>query len=184
MISKRSGGFWLGFLGGALASRLLPPLLAQARGAAGSAMGEDPFARLIAEHKKLLSLLSDMERTPASQPGKRLLLFLAFKRLIAKHAMAEEDVVYPLLHEKADRAQAAEKLYQEHGLMKVHLFSLQRALKENEAWTRHVTALRQEISEHARQEEEEEFPRVRRMRESNQSSELNRNLRQEEALIL
>src|SRR3954452_5619706 len=103
MNGKHSRGFLMGLVGGVVASRLLPPVWAQLRGAAGQKMGEDPFVQLIAEHRKMLAMLAEMEATPASRPGKRLFLFLAFKRTIAKHAMAEEDVVYPLLYSKADR---------------------------------------------------------------------------------
>jgi iron-sulfur cluster repair protein YtfE (RIC family) len=176
--------FWLGVAGGVIASRLLPPLFAQMRGAAGSIAGEDPFKRLIEEHRMLLAMLDRMEGVPSGQPGKRLFKLLAFKRLIAKHAMAEEDVVYPLLHEKAGRQEAADKLYREHGSLKVHIFMLQQSVHNDVAWRQHVRALREEITSHARQEEEEEFPRVRALREATESTELSRNLRQEEALIL
>lgn len=165
-------------------SRLLPPLLAQTRGAAGAALGEDPFEGLIREHRTLLSLLIRMEETPATNPAKRLFLFLKFKRTIAKHAMAEEDVVYPLLHESADRAEASEKLYKEHADMKIHLFTLQQSIKDEERWKTHVKALREEIQRHADQEEQEEFPRLRALPQTSESSMLQRNIRQEEALIL
>ncbi len=125
-----------------------------------------------------------MERTPASAPAARLALLLAFKRKMAKHAMAEEYVVYPILHEDADRAAATEQLYREHADMKIHLFTLQQVLREQEAWVTQVRALHAEIERHARQEEEEEFPRLRAMAQERKSSRLNLNIRQEEALIL
>jgi hemerythrin superfamily protein len=169
---------------GLAASRLVPPLWAQLRGAAGSALGEDPFAELIQQHKKLLSLLDRMERTSAGNSIERTLLFLAFKRTIAQHALAEEDIAYPLLHEDAGRPEAAEHLYKEHADMKIHLFALQQSIRDDSRWHRHVRELRDEIARHARQEEDEEFPRLRELRQGRESATLNRNLRQEEALIL
>ena len=175
---------WIGFAAGVVLSRVAPSLWAQLRGAAGSALGEDPFAELIRQHRTLLSLLDRMEQTPASAAGRRVLLFLAFKRTIAKHALAEEDVAYPVLYGDAGRPDVAEQLYREHADMKIHLFALQKNLREDEGWKTHVRALRKEIVGHARQEEDEIFPQLRELRQARQSSELSRDLRQEEAFIV
>ena len=175
---------WIGFAAGFVLSRLAPSLWAQVRGAAGSALGEDPFAELIRQHRTLLSLLDRMEQTPASAAGRRVFLLLAFKRTIAKHALAEENVAYPVLYGEAGRPDAAEQLYREHADMKIHLFALQKDLRDEEGWKTHVHALRDEIREHARQEEDEVFPQLRELSQARQSSELSRDLRQEEAFIV
>jgi hemerythrin superfamily protein len=184
LIRRSSRDVWIGFAAGFALSRLIPSLWAQFRGAAGSALGEDPFAELIREHRVLLSLLDRMEQTPADAPARRAFLFLAFKRTIAKHALAEEDVAYPLLYANAGRSGTAEKLYREHADMKIHLFALQQNLRREEGWKEHVRALRDEIAGHARQEEDEIFPELRELREARESSTLSRNLRQEEAFIV
>jgi hemerythrin superfamily protein len=181
---RNSRDVLIGFAAGFALSRIVPSIWAQFRGAAGSALGEDPFAELIREHRVLLSLLDRMEETPASSPARRVFLFLAFKRTIAKHALAEEDVAYPLLYADAGRKDAAEKLYHEHADMKVHLFALQQNLRDEEGWKTHVRSLRDEIAAHARQEEDEVFPQLRELREALESSVLHRNLRQEEAFIV
>ncbi|MDQ1470350.1 MAG: hypothetical protein QOJ99_1830 [Bryobacterales bacterium] len=184
---KRTSGIWMaaaGVGGGILISRLLPPVYAHIRGMATSVFREDPFGILIQQHRQLLSLLGEMEETPASGAARRLWLLLRFKRTIAKHALAEEDVVYPLLHESAGRAEAAEQLYREHASMKIHIFNLLQCVTHQETWIRNVAALKDEIARHARQEEEEEFPRVRALQQARRWSRLNRNIRQEEALIL
>lgn len=175
---------WIGFAAGFVLSRLAPSLWAQFRGAAGSALGEDPFVELIRQHRTLLSLLDRMEEIPASAAARRAFFFLAFKRTIAKHALAEEDVAYPVLYTDAGRPEAAEKLYREHADVKIHLFALQQNLTGEEGWKTHVRALRDEITEHARQEEDEIFPRLRELGQAQQSSALSRNLRQEEAFIV
>ena len=181
---SNSRGALIGFAAGFALSRFLPSMWAQVRGAAGSALGEDPFAELIREHRVLQSLLDRMENTPASARARRVFLFLAFKRTIAKHALAEEDVAYPVLYGEAGDREAAEKLYREHADMKIHLFALQQNLSDEEGWKTHVRALRDEIAGHAREEEDDVFPRLRELREAQQSSVLHRNLRQEEAFIV
>src|SRR5438477_10731248 len=99
----------LGAAGGMLAGRLLPILIAKANGAARASIGQDPFAGLIREHRQLLALLDKMENARQSSAVRRATLFYLFKRKIAKHAMAEEDVVYPMLTDDAERADAARK---------------------------------------------------------------------------
>jgi iron-sulfur cluster repair protein YtfE (RIC family) len=184
----RSSGRWtmlaVGAVGGAVLGRLGPVLLANVAGLIRGSGGRDPFSGLIREHRELLSLLTKMEETPQDSPLKRMGLFLKFKRTIAKHALAEEDIVYPCLKNDADRAQAIEKLYQEHAEMKVLLFELERAMKDDAKWVARVQDLRNEIEPHARQEEEIEFPKLRALMNGKRSAELGRKIDQEESLIV
>ena len=174
----------LGAIAGALAGRLLPILIASANGAARSALGQDPFAGLIREHRELLALLDRMERTSDSSAVRRATLAYLFKRKIAKHAMAEEDVVYPMLTDEAERADAARKLYEEHGRMKVLLFELEQSIKNDQGWFKAVRGLREQIEPHARQEEEVEFPALRNRMDRAGKVKLGRKIHQEEAVIV
>lgn len=187
MTGNKSSAFLLlgaGAAGGMLLGRFLPVLLANASGLARGATGADPFAGLIREHRQLLSLLDRMENVPVDDWARRKVLFLAFKRTIGKHAMAEEDIVYPLLKTEAERHEATQKLYREHASMKIHLFELEKAIHEEEGWREGVRALRTEIEPHAREEEETEFPRLRQLMDEKKTAELNRKIRQEEALVV
>jgi hemerythrin superfamily protein len=174
----------LGAAGGVLLGRFLPVLLANAGGLARGVAGGDPFAGLIEQHRTLLSLLDKMEQLPASDWTKRKLAFLAFKRTIGKHAMAEEDIVYPLLKTQAERHEATQKLYREHASMKIHLFELEAAIHGEDEWRDAVRALRTEIEPHAREEEETEFPRLRELLDEKRTAELARKIWQEEALVV
>lgn len=171
-----TGGFFLG--------RVLPVLLANASGLTQGAVGRDPFARLIEQHRTLLSLLDKMEQLPPEDWAKRRISFLAFKRTIGKHAMAEEDIVYPLLKTEAERHDATQKLYREHASMKIHLFELEKAIHSREEWGDAVRALRSEIEPHAREEEQTEFPRLRELLDQKRTAELMRKILQEEALVV
>jgi iron-sulfur cluster repair protein YtfE (RIC family) len=174
----------IGAAGGVLLGRFLPVLLANASGLAQGAAGRDPFAGLIEEHRTLLSLLDKMEGLPATDWTKRKVSFLAFKRTIGKHAMAEEDIIYPLLKTEAERHEATQKLYREHASMKIHLYELEEAIHQEEQWRDAVRALRSEIEPHAREEEEVEFPRLRELLDQAASAQLSRKIRQEEALVV
>jgi hemerythrin superfamily protein len=174
----------IGAAGGLLLGRFLPVLIANATGLAEGASGGDPFTKLVHQHRILLSLLDKMEQLPASEWAKRKMLFLAFKRTIGKHAMAEEDVVYPLLKTEAERHDATQKLYREHASMKIHLFELEAAIHQEEEWRDAVRALHSEIEPHAREEEETEFPRLRELLDQKRIAQLSRKIRQEEALVV
>jgi iron-sulfur cluster repair protein YtfE (RIC family) len=174
----------IGAAGGALLGRFLPVLLANANGLAQGVAGRDPFAGLLKQHRMLLSLLDKLEGLPASDWARRKVLFLAFKRTIGKHAMAEEDIVYPMLKTEAERHEATQKLYREHASIKIHLFELEAAIHQDEQWRDAVRALRSEIEPHAREEEETEFPRLRELLSQAKTAQLGRKIRQEEALIV
>lgn len=176
--------FGLGALAGALSGRLLPIFLAIGNGAARSALGQDPFAGLIRQHRQLLELLDRMNGTSHSNCFRRATLAYLFKRKIAKHAMAEEDVVYPMLAQQADRAEAARKLYEEHGRMKVLLFQLEQSVADDARWFAAVHGLRQEIEPHARQEEEVEFPALRNRLDKGGRIKLSGQIHREEAVIV
>ncbi|MFL6351414.1 MAG: hemerythrin domain-containing protein [Bryobacteraceae bacterium] len=174
----------IGVAGGAFLGRFLPVLFANASVLAQGAAGRDPFATLIEEHRTLLSLLDKMQHLPASDWAKRKLLFLAFKRKIGKHAMAEEDVIYPLLKTQAERHETTQKLYREHASMKIHLFELEGSIRQDKEWPDAVRALRSEIEPHAREEEQTEFPRLRELLNGAGATQLSRKIRQEEALVV
>jgi iron-sulfur cluster repair protein YtfE (RIC family) len=167
-----------------LAGRLLPILIANANGAARASIGQDPFAGLIREHRQLLALLDKMENARQSSFVRRGTLFYLFKRKIAKHAMAEEDVVYPMLTDDAERGDAARKLYEEHGRMKILLFELEQSIRDDQGWLKAVHGLRSEIEPHAHQEENVEFPALRAGMDKARKVKLARKIHQEEAVIV
>ncbi len=121
---------------------------------------------------------------PAESTVKRASLFLALKRKLGKHALAEEDVVYPLLHNEGQDAEASKELYDEHADMKILLFELEELLKSGADWSTQVRSLRDLIQEHVNEEEQVVFPKLRQIFDQSQSSKVSGQIRREEALIL
>ena len=68
-----------------------------------------------------LLLRGTLLHTRPDERAKRARLFLKLKRTLAKHATAEEDVVYPLLTGPGEREDAARALYDDHAEMKIAL---------------------------------------------------------------
>ena len=174
------GGIAVGLVG----SRLLPPLAALANGAIRGKTTGDPFHKLENDHRLILATLRSMEQLRDNSVGKRTALFLAAKRKLAKHALAEEDVVYPLLQDEAQRRAAAKHLYDEHAEMKVMLFEIEQCLMEGRPWTEPVSALRALVERHAEEEEREQFPRLRSVITERRFGQVAAQVHREEALLL
>jgi iron-sulfur cluster repair protein YtfE (RIC family) len=169
---------------GLLSSRLLPPVVATASGRLRARRGGDPFQKLIQEHGVILSTLDAMERATHESLARRAGLFLTLKRTLAKHAMAEEDVIYPMLHQEARAEHESKELYSEHADIKIHMYELETMLKNNADWTQRVRDLRELIQRHARDEEEVEFPKLRALLDERRSRRVSGRIRREEALVL
>ncbi|WP_207477087.1 hemerythrin domain-containing protein [Arenibaculum pallidiluteum] len=190
----RTGTRWLStgglaaFAGGAvaalIASRVLPPLMAQAAGSARVKAGRDPFAELEDDHRKLLALLDRMADTRDDAVMDRTQLLLRLKRRLGAHALAEENVVYPLLHDEARQAEDADHLYGEHAEMKMHLFALEQMPKDDPRWIGRAHALRDLIARHVRQEEEVDFPRLRQVMGEREAAKMSGSMQREKALLL
>jgi len=130
------------------------------------------------------SLLRKMAAASEESTAQRLKLLLMFKRALGKHAMAEEDVVYPILHDVAGAAEQARELYEEHAQMKIHLYGLETAIDSGPTWTERVRQLQEVIGAHIRDEEDVEFPRLRTLLQEKQHASLAGKILREEALVL
>jgi len=171
------GGLFLGVL----AAKILSPLVAMAYGDVRVRAGHDPFEGLIADHQRFRDLLEQMER--ADRVVWRIQLLLRLKRSLAAHAMAEEDVIYPMLQDEAGAKPDPTHLYAEHAAMKVLMFRLEKQAVTGD-WSENVRALRELITGHARHEEEIDFPRLREILRKDTSIALARKLGREKALVL
>jgi hemerythrin superfamily protein len=178
------GAFVWGAMAGAIGSRLLPPLIAKGAGSVRIGADGDPFSVLIADHRIFESLLTDMEKSASDEALRRTQLFLRLKRRLAAHAMAEEDVVYPLLHDKAKAAEDAKHLYAEHADIKIHLYALETLPKNDPEWVQRASALKALIVPHARHEEDVDFPKLRLILSQSEAIRLAGNVQREKALVL
>lgn len=173
-----------GLAAGVLISRLAPPLFGIVSGRMRTGMGADPFELLIDDHRRIQAALREMEQHADGSIAQRGKLFLVLKRTLGKHAMAEEDVVYPMLTDAARRDEYARRLYQEHAEMKIKLFELEELLKRRESWHGKIQPLRELIEGHIRDEENREFPALRQTLLESGRRKLAGQIRREEAMVL
>jgi hemerythrin superfamily protein len=167
-----------------IAARILPPFLGQATGAAWAASGRDPFEGLIADHRHFVALLTEMEQSPEDARFHRTQLLLRLKRRLTGHALAEENIVYPTLHDDAKAADDAKHLYGEHADIKIHMHALEQMPKDHPDWVERVRALKQLLEGHARHEEEVDFPELRRVLDETAMRQLSAHVHREKAMVL
>jgi hemerythrin superfamily protein len=158
---RNLAAFGVGALLMLVMSRVMPPVAGRAIGSMRAMAGGDPFDALTQDHRKVLALFDVVEGTDNSATARRAALLLQIKRMLTAHALAEEDIVYPMLRNDAQRQEAASHLYREHAEMKVRLFELEHMAKDDPRWITELRSLRDIIAHHAREEEETEFPRLR-----------------------
>jgi hemerythrin superfamily protein len=176
--------FGIGALVMLFAGRLGSPVAGRALGSMRAMAGTDPFDALAEDHRKVLALIDTMESTDPSARARRMAMLFQLKRMLAAHALAEEDVIYPMLRDDAQRNEMASRLYREHADIKMRLFELEHHSPDDPAWTNELRGLRALIAEHAKQEEESEFPRLRQAIGEDRTSRLLGEVQREKALIV
>jgi hemerythrin superfamily protein len=166
------------------ATRIAPPFAGQAIGSLRSMAGTDPFDALAQDHRKLLSLFEQIEATDNSATVRRAAMLFQAKRMLTAHALAEEDIIYPMLHDDAHRAEQAIQLYREHADMKIRLFELEHAAKDSSKWLDDLRSLHQIVEKHAKEEEEVEFPKLRAALNDRRTANLLSEVHREKAMLL
>ena len=166
------------------ASRMAPPLAGRAIGTMRAMSGTDPFEALAEDHQKVLALFGRIEQTDDSAVMRRNALLLQLKRMLTAHALAEEDIVYPMLHDDAHRAEQAKKLYSDHAAVKVKLFELEHKAKDDPTWIDDLRALHRMIAEHVHEEEQIEFPKLRAALNEAQCTNLLGEVSREKSMLL
>jgi hemerythrin superfamily protein len=126
-----------------------------------SAAAGDWSDALAAEHKMVLAHFDALEATKDNQTFKRAHHLAKIKNALAKHALEEENVIYPALRERSEIA-AADTLTSEHGYVKTYLYELENMPKEGPAFLAKAREFRVMLEAHIREEEDEVFPALKR----------------------
>ena len=112
------------------------------------------------EHAMLLKIFDALEATEDKQKVKRSTLLMSMKHALMKHAVQEENVIYPALRD-AGYKEAADQLNHEHGYVKDYLYHLETMPKDSPEFLPTVRRFRGEIEHHVREEEDELYPKMK-----------------------
>ncbi len=113
------------------------------------------------EHLLVLALFDRIEATSADQTTTRRHLLTKVRNALGKHAIEEENVIYPALRE-ASSAHDADALNAEHGYVKTRLYELENMDAGTSAWLARIRDLRAMLHKHMQMEEREVFPALKR----------------------
>ena len=128
------------------------------QGLAGQAGDWDEVLR--SEHEMALALFEQIEATSNDQARTRTHLLAKLKAALGKHALQEENVIYPALRE-FNNAHDADALNGEHGYVKTFLYELENSDPASSDWLAKVRTFRTMLAEHMRMEEDEVFPALK-----------------------
>lgn len=127
---------------------------------APSALATDWAEALTLEHQAVLKIFDKLEATADDATMKRKTLLAQLKHALAKHAVEEENVVYPALRE-AGRADEADALTKDHGYVKQYLYELENLHARSALFLPKVRRFRSDLEAHMTKEETELFPELR-----------------------
>lgn len=115
---------------------------------------------LAAEHAATLKIFDAIEATTIENTTKRAILLAQLKHALAKHALQEENAVYPALRD-AGEVDAADSLNKDHGYVKQYLYELTNCPRDSERFLQIVRKFRVDIEKHVAEEENELFPSLK-----------------------
>lgn len=162
--AKPNTGTSVGVIAGAVAGGAALGLLAmlgrKAAVQAPSALAGNWDDALKAEHKAVLKVFDTLEATDDKATIRRNMLLAHIKHALVKHAIEEENVIYPALRE-AGKTEEADNLNAEHGYVKQFLYELENMPSTSPKWLEKVKEFRAALEKHIREEEDELFPELR-----------------------
>ncbi len=143
-----------------------------------SAATGDWAAALAAEHAAVLKVFDQLQATDDTDERKRSTLLATMKHALTKHAVQEENTVYPALRDAGELA-GADELNHEHGYVKQYFYDLDEMSKSDPAWLPKLREFHGFIKEHMSEEEDDLFPRLRGMLSEAQNKQLTAKMNRE-----
>ncbi|MBT2245075.1 MULTISPECIES: hemerythrin domain-containing protein [Sphingobium] len=145
---------------------------------APSALAGDWDVALALEHKMALKLFDGLAQTGENASTKRTMLLTQLKHALGKHALEEENAIYPAMREHGLVAEA-DTLNAEHGYVKQYLYELNDLVNDNSAFQAKLANFRKHIQAHMHEEEHDLFPRLKAALAKEDSQDLTLRMNQE-----
>lgn len=123
-----------------------------------AASGGDAFQMLIDDHKKVAALMQQIAGT--DDPSKRMSLLRQLADALTRHAVAEENVIYPAVRQMSLTGIDAMTAVKDHADIKTYLYVLENTT-DNKEWKEQFGELQEEVKSHVASEEKDMFPALR-----------------------
>jgi hemerythrin superfamily protein len=117
-------------------------------------------AALATEHAAVSKIFDALEDTTNKNTARRSMMLAQLKHALAKHALQEENVVYPALRDSG-QTEAADSLNNDHGYVKQYLYELENCAKDSDSFLAILGRFRTDLDKHVREEEDLLFPALK-----------------------
>jgi hemerythrin superfamily protein len=143
-------------------------------------METDVFKKLKADHQKVKKLFSKIGETENKDAKEREELFSELQTELLAHAKAEENVFYPNLKLEESTRDLTLEAEVEHQVAESLLRQLDEEDCATDEWAAKCKVLEEVVKHHIKEEEEEIFPKAKKMIDAERSQELAIIIEQEE----
>ena len=140
--------------------------------AAAGGMSRDWDDVLQLEHRAVEELFNRILETDDRDTGKRTALLAKIKHALMKHALEEENAIYPAL-QRIDAQNSEDELFSDHADIKKALYDLDRMDKADAVFLSRIQDLQALIERHVQMEEGELFPRLKRAMSAEETKQAN-----------
>jgi hypothetical protein len=120
----------------------------------------DCLQLLMDQHKEAKQLFRQLEKAEGAQAGA---LFNELKTKLSMHEELEETLFYPELKQDKRAEEIVLEAYQEHHVMDLLIEEISALQPTDEEFAPKVTVLQENTEHHIEEEEEELFPKVRKI---------------------
>lgn len=132
----------------------------------------DVFEVLKKDHEEARQIFGKIQSLPAGARKTREDLFQKLKEELLRHAKAEEKIFYPKLRDEKPTHDLIEEAYSEHHQVEKMLKEIETMPVGGDDWMKAVMTLKEKVEHHVREEENDIFPKARKMLKENQVSQL------------
>ncbi len=123
---------------------------------------DEIFSLIKADHHKVEGLFSKIEKTGERAAKRRDNLYSDLRNDLNLHMEAEEKAVYPLLKRNEATQSIGYEGVEEHEIVKFLLQKLDGTSSDSKEWIAQITALKEVIQHHVKEEENEMFKKMKR----------------------
>ena len=115
------------------------------------------------EHKEVAHILEQLDDTTDRAIKTREATFAKLYKALSLHADFEEQFFYPQVKESKEVKDIVLEAYEEHHVVKTLLSELNELAVNDETWHAKLKVLKENVTHHVKEEEDELFPKVKQL---------------------
>ena len=132
---------------------------------------KDAIALLTEDHQRVRELLGEMEETTERAVSKREELLATIEQELEIHTKIEEDIFYPAFRDAAKKKDDKDLYYEaleEHHVVDMVMPEIKKTKADSEEFGAKAKVLKDLVEHHAGEEENEMFPRAKKLMDREQ----------------